>query len=91
MKNICSSPHGGKKAAVDTLRHWVIDMLEESGVKDTAGSCHSAASSAAFLREMPIDLIMKAAGWTQESTFRRFYQRFVHFAAEGVNLMPSFK
>ena len=76
-------------ASVDTLRHWTIDLLEESGVKASAGSCRSAVSSSAFLRELSIDVIMRAAGWAQESTFRRDYQRMVHSDLDGVNLMPS--
>ena len=78
----------GNRAHVDTLRHWVTDLLEESGVKASAGSCRSAATSAAFLRELPIDVILKAAGWARESTFRKYYQRLVHSGLEGVNLMP---
>ena len=62
----------------------MIDLLEKSGVKASAGSCRSAVSSAAFLREMPIDLIMKAAGWARESTFRRYYQRLIHSEVDGV-------
>ena len=80
----------GTRAHIDTLRHWVIDLLSESGVeKTTAGSCRSAVSSAAFLREFPIDLILRAAGWKRESTFRRYYQRQICKVPPGVNLLPS--
>ena len=79
----------GKRAHIDTLRHWVVDLLEESGVKATAGSCRSAATSSAFLRAIPIDVIMRSAGWARENTFRRYYQRQVLSEIVCENLMPS--
>jgi site-specific recombinase XerD len=79
----------GLRASVDTLRKWIIDLLLLSGVKATAGSCRSAASSAAILRDMKVDdLLLRAAGWKRESTFRRYYQRLVHPRANGVSLLP---
>ena len=79
----------GKKAHIDTLRHWVVDLLEESGVKASAGSCRSAATSSAFLRSIPIDVILRSAGWARENTFRRYYQRQVLSEIICENLMPS--
>jgi hypothetical protein len=78
----------GFRASVDTLRHWVIDLLLLSGVKATAGSCRSAASSAAMLRELNVEDVMKAAGWKRESTFRRYYHRVVHPRLNSVSLLP---
>jgi integrase len=79
----------GFRATVDTLRHWVIDLLLLSGVQATAGSCRSAATSAALLREMKVEEVMKAAGWKRESTFRRYYQQMVHPRLDAVSLLPS--
>jgi integrase len=80
----------GIRASIDTLRHWVTFLLNEAGVKATAGSCRSASTSAANEREMPIDQIMQSAGWAKESTFRRYYQRRVSSVHEkSVNLMPE--
>ncbi len=79
----------GKRAHIDTLRHWVIDLLHESGIDATAGSCRSASSSAAIIREVDIDTVMKSAGWKRESTFRRYYQRQVVNVNEGYNLIRS--
>ena len=78
----------GTKAHIDTFRHLVIDLLEESGVKTTAGSCHSAATSWVFLRSNPIDVILRSAGWARENTFRRYYQRQVLNELMCENLMP---
>jgi site-specific recombinase XerD len=79
----------GVRASVDTLRHWVVDLLLISGVKATAGSCRSASTSAACLRDMKVDDIMKTAGWKRESTFRRYYHRMVHPRLNAVSLLPS--
>jgi hypothetical protein len=79
----------GKRAHIDTLRHWVSDLLEESGVIASAGSCRSASTSAAVSRDVNIDTVLKSAGWARESTFRRFYQRQVVKVNEGFNLIRS--
>jgi site-specific recombinase XerD len=81
----------GKRAHIDTLRHWVIELLAESGIETTAGSCRSASSSAAHARDVDIDIILKSAGWARENTFRRFYQRQVLKSNEGYNLVRSMR
>jgi integrase len=78
----------GTRASVDTLRKWVMSLLEKTGVKATAGSCRSAATSAAILRDVPIDAIMKAAGWKRENTFRKYYHRLVHRDVDCESLLP---
>jgi site-specific recombinase XerD len=80
----------GTRAHIDTLRHWVNDLLNECGIVATAGSCRSASSSAAVARDVDIDTVLKAAGWKRESTFRRYYQRQVVKANEGYNLFDAF-
>jgi integrase len=78
----------GTRANVDTLRKWVTELLEAAGINATAGSCRSAATSAAISRNMDVDKILKSAGWAQESTFRRFYQRAIHPRLSGESLFP---
>ncbi len=79
----------GKRAHIDTLRHWVTDLLEECGIQASAGTCRSASASAAVARDVDVDVVLKAAGWKKESTFRRYYQRQVLKANEGYNLIHS--
>jgi hypothetical protein len=79
----------GKRAHIDTLRHWVQDLLSETGIETTAGSCRSASASAAVARQVEIDIVLKSAGWARESTFRRFYERQVVKSREGYNLIRS--
>jgi integrase len=77
----------GNPASKDTLRKWTEDLLGQVGVFVSAGSCRSASTSAAFSRNRSIDDIMKSAGWSSESTFRRFYQRDVVSVETPLNLM----
>jgi site-specific recombinase XerD len=79
----------GTKAHVDTLRHWVQDLLSESGIETTAGSCRSASASAAVTRQVEIDIVLKSAGWARESTFQRFYDRQVLKTKDSYNLIRS--
>ncbi len=79
----------GTRASVDTLRHWVVELLDAAGIKATAGSCRSAATSSAVIRNVDIDAVMKAAGWAKESTFRRYYQRALLPVMDCESLLPT--
>jgi site-specific recombinase XerD len=78
----------GRQASKATLGGWVKDILSDAGISATAGSCRSATTSAAFLRKVPIDVIMSSAGWSNDLTFFRHYQRDVAQNAFGANLLP---
>ena len=61
-----------------TISRWVKTVMREAGINVEQFKPHStraAASSAAKLKGVPLQNIMKAAGWTRESTFRRFYNK----------------
>jgi integrase len=78
----------GTRASVDTLRHWVIELLDDTGIKAPAGSCRSASTSAAVARNVDIDQVLKYAGLALESTFRRYYQRELQPVVQCVSLLP---
>ncbi len=59
----------GKKAAKATLAGWIRDILREAGIEAPAGSCRSAATSNAHMRDIPIDQIMSSAGWSSSLIF----------------------
>ena len=61
----------------DTLARWIRDVLHKAGVDTQFGahSTHSASTSAAASKGLPIDIVLKAAGWSSASTFTRFYKR----------------
>ena len=52
-------------------------MLHKAGVDTQFGahSTRSASTSAAASKGLPIDIVLKAAGWSSASTFTRFYKR----------------
>jgi integrase len=79
----------GLRASKDTLRRWVEVLLLSCGISASAGSCRSAASSSALERKWPLDQILKSAGWSSESTFRKYYDRKVRPVDAPLNLLES--
>lgn len=72
----CVKPH--KHVARETISRWIKSVLKGAGIdirQFSAHSTRSASTSAAALRDVPLDTIMLAAGWSHTSTFARFYQK----------------
>ena len=66
------------KASYNTMRRWLKDVLQEAGIDTksfSAGSTRSAASSKASRANVPIEIIMNKCGWSQSSTFAKFYNK----------------
>lgn len=64
----------------DTLARWIKLVLDLSGVDTKTFSAHStraASTSAAYSRSVPIEEILKVAGWKSEKTFAKFYNKEV--------------
>ena len=71
-------PH--KPVSKDTIARWIRTMLLLSGVnteKYTAGSVRSAATSKAKAMAVPVAHIMAKAGWSQETTFAKHYDKVI--------------
>ena len=69
-------PH--QAVSPDTISRWLKLVMAEAGINldlFTAHSVRSAASSAASLANVPIETIMKTAGWSQSTTFSRYYKK----------------
>lgn len=70
-------PH--KAVSRDTIRRWVKCVMQSAGIDTslfTAHSTRSASTSAASLCGLPLEDIIKTAGWSSSSrTFDRFYHR----------------
>ena len=66
-------PHN--PASKSTIAGWIKLVLRLSGVDMNIYSAHSTrgASTSAVATRVPIDTIMKTAGWKKECTFRKFY------------------
>ena len=62
----------------DTISRWIKTVLELAGLDISQFSAHStraASTSAAFSRDVPIDCVLSAAGWSSQSTFCKLYCR----------------
>ncbi|CAC5369294.1 unnamed protein product [Mytilus coruscus] len=67
-----------KPVACATIVRWIKTVLKLAGIDTDMFKAHStrtASTSAAFSAGMPINDILKAAGWGNESVFGRFYQK----------------
>ena len=70
------SPHG--PASKDTVARWLKGVLKSAGLEQFAPhSFRGAASSAMLQGGMTLEDIMKSAGWSNATTFHRFYNRAV--------------
>ena len=71
-----TKPH--KAVSPDTVSRWIKTTLVDAGIdtsKYSAHSTRSASTSAAKGNNISIPTIMKIAGWSQESTFTKFYDK----------------
>ena len=61
----------------DTIARWTKQTLSDAGVDMTIFTPHStrSASTSKAASNIPLDTIMKTAGWTQESTFSKYYKK----------------
>ena len=62
----------------DTVSHWVKAIMREAKINVDVfapGSTRSASASGAFLAGVPLEHIMKKAGWSQSATFTKWYKR----------------
>ena len=81
-------PH--KAVTSSTLARWIKIVLCRSGITGYgAHSTRGAASSAACQSGLPIPMILRAADWSKESTFTRFYKRAVDDTKFGRAVLQS--
>lgn len=67
-----------KGVARATISRWVKTVMKKAGLDVNLFKPHStraAAASAAKVKGVPLSSIMKSAGWTQDNTFRKFYDK----------------
>lgn len=71
-------PH--KAVSKDTIARWIRTVMGLAGIdtaKFKAHSTRSASTSAALRHKVPIDTVLKTAGWSNAGTFARFYNKKV--------------
>ena len=69
-------PH--KPVSRDTIKRWMRTVMKNSGIDTnqfTAYSTRAAAVSKAAETSIPMECILKTAGWSRESTFAKFYHK----------------
>ena len=69
-------PH--KPVSTDTISRWLKTVLEKSGIDTSVFKGHStraASASAAAKCKVPLSTIMDNAGWSNATTFGRFYRK----------------
>ena len=69
-------PHN--PVSTDTLARWLKVVMSAAGLNTDiykAHSTRSASTSAANEMQIPVEDILKAAGWKSEETFRKFYKK----------------
>lgn len=74
----CIAPFKG--VSRDTISRWIKTVLNLAGVdvsKYTSHSTRSASTTAMYSRGASMDCIMQAAGWTNTSTFSKFYLKTI--------------
>ena len=64
-------------AKITTIRSWIIEVLQETGINASAGSTRAAAASYAAASRVPINKILEAADWSRMSTLHSHYLRIL--------------
>lgn len=70
------APH--KEVSKDTISRWIKTILKQAGIDTKIYGSHSvrsASTSKALSNSVPLDVILKKAGWSSEKTFAKFYKR----------------
>ena len=83
-------PH--KPVAPCTIAHWLKEVLKLSGFDTkifTAHSTRNASSSAAADSGVTTNDILKAADWSSESVFRKFYYQPTHNPLYGQSVLSK--
>ena len=68
-------PHN--EVSSSTIGRWLKTCLSPANIDVNIYQAHStrSASTTKAAQLLPIDVVMKLAGWSQESTFRKFYDK----------------
>ena len=72
-------PYG--EVSKDTIARWLKTIMQRAGIDISKFSAHSiraAATSKAIQHNVPMDEILKTAGWSNSGTFAKFYHKDIH-------------
>lgn len=69
-------PHG--EVSKNTIARWIRDVMTRSGINTDVFGAHSvrsASSSKAKINNVPVQDILQKAGWSNATTFAKFYNK----------------
>ena len=75
-----------------TIARWIKSCLQKAGVDTTVFKAHStrvAAATKAAMSGLTVDAIMKAADWSSEGVFQKFYYRPQHSIEFGSSVLAA--
>ena len=81
-------PHG--PVSKDTVGKWVKATLQVAGIDLALYGVHStraAATSKAWMKGLPLQSIIKTAGWCSDNTFRKFYKKPITRSGDFANTL----
>lgn len=67
-----------KKVTKDTIARWVKSVMQAAGIDNKIFKAHStraASVSKAHSCRLPLSTILRTAGWSKDSVFRKFYKK----------------
>ena len=77
-----TKPH--KAVTTSTVSRWIKCVLKWSGIDTSVFGAHStrsAATTKANLSNVPLATVMRTAGWSRETTFRKYYEKQIQNCA----------
>ncbi|XP_045158583.2 uncharacterized protein LOC123524443 [Mercenaria mercenaria] len=76
-KVFISSKKPFKPVSSCTIAKWIKSVLGKAGIDMSVFTAHSTrgASTSALTNRVPIDTILRTAGWKRDCVFRKFYKR----------------
>ena len=82
-----------KSVSKDTISRWLRTILQDAGVDTNVFKSHStraASSSSAKTKGISTALIMNSVGWKSETTFAKYYNKYVTKENFGDQLLQQF-
>ena len=81
-----------KAVTKDTIARWVKSILQQSGIDTDKFTCHSTrAASTSCVKAAGLNLkqIMQSAGWSNSSTFAKFYDKHIETENFGSTILNT--
>lgn len=82
----CGKP---KPASRSVIAGWVKRLLEEAGIKASAGSVRPAVASKNWIANCPLDNILAQGNWRSQDTFKKYYCREIKPSEHQTNVVSA--